>query len=155
MFWVVVPTHLIRDVEPIHGDAGGAALLAAQRQAGDLAFGRIDIPAILHLHAGFKLSEVEEIAPIQRQVANQALSDDPFQARLGGAYGDCVRFHVDCLGRGSDFQAQVAGRDAPDLDQEIQNGGLEAACLHLDLVGSGKEAAKRIHPGFRGCLLQR
>src|SRR5580704_2295366 len=86
----------VTDVHAVHFDARGASEAAADGDRGETHFGGIEIGAILNLHAGFQLRQVQKVSPVDREVFDLLLVQDALDARLLG---------IDCdglLGNGDD-----------------------------------------------------
>ena len=68
MSWVVVPTFSSRNVHAVHLNAGAAAETAAERNRGETVLGRVEVSAVLNLNARLELSQIQEVASIDRQI---------------------------------------------------------------------------------------
>ncbi len=74
----------IADVEAVHLDAGGAAEAAAEGDGREPVLGGIEVAAVLDLHSGFELCEIEEISSVDGQVFNLLAGQDPLHGGLLG-----------------------------------------------------------------------
>src|SRR5207248_7130139 len=52
---------LVADVDAIHFNSSSAAKSAAERDRRKPVLGRVEIPAVLNLYAGFQLGEIQEV----------------------------------------------------------------------------------------------
>ena len=75
----------VADINAVNVDAGGAAEAAAERDRRVASLGRVKVLTVLNLNAGLELREVEEVAPVDRQVRNLVLES----ARLGRQLAQC------------------------------------------------------------------
>src|SRR5262245_12400748 len=62
---------LISDVYAIHLDARRTPHAPADGDAGELVLGRVEIATVAHLHARLELRQVEEVAPVERQILDR------------------------------------------------------------------------------------
>ena len=80
-------THsFIADIHAIDVDARGASETSAERNRRITRFRRIEILTILNLYAGLELSEIEEVAAIDRQILNLGRGQNTLHGSLLRVY---------------------------------------------------------------------
>src|SRR5260221_1794025 len=78
-------------VDSIHLDARAASESAAEGNRRIPNLGRVEVGAVLNLHSGFELREVEEVTAIYRQVLDLAGGEHSLHRGLFGIHPDISR----------------------------------------------------------------
>src|SRR5260370_29297476 len=125
---------LVTDIQAIDLNTRRAAKSSAKGDRRKALFGRIEVAAVLNLHSGFELSEVQEIAAVDGQVLNlllrnHALNRGLFRIQRDG--GTLNANHRSCT---ADFHADGTCGDVANLDGGRELRGFEPGRLHPHYV---------------------
>ena len=89
----------IADVQAVDFNAGGAPEAAAEGDGRKTVLGGIEVAAILDLHAGFELGEIEEVAAVDGKVLDLLRGQDSLHGGLFGVhlnFGSLDFDHLTC-----------------------------------------------------------
>ena len=101
---------LITDIDTVHGDAGGAAKAATERDGGVPCLRGIKVLPVLDLDTRLELGEIEEVPATQWEVLNLVCIDNPLHCRLLGVDSYGVRLHLDNLAFLAELQLAIDSR---------------------------------------------
>ena len=119
----------IADIETIHFDAGGAAEASTEGNGRETVFGRIKVAAVLDLHTGFELREIEKISSVDGQILNLLAGQNALHGDLLSVDLNVGSLHFHDLTGFSNRQAYAASRGNTDLDVKRKFGALETLWL--------------------------
>jgi len=83
----------IADVEAVHFDASGATEAPAEGDGRKTVLGGVEVAAVLDLHSGFKLCQIEEIPSIDGQVLDLLAGQNALHGDLLGVDLDSRSLH--------------------------------------------------------------
>src|SRR5262245_15253671 len=131
---------LVGDVHAVNLDARRTPHAPADGDADHLVLGRVEIAPVAHLHARFELRQVEEVAPVERQILYRLGRDHAVNRRtrrVDGSLGARGRdFHYLLLR--ADLQRDRKWRHGPDFDVDVFGDVfVESGLLDRDGVGPG------------------
>ena len=130
----------VAHVHAVNLDSRRAAVAATKRHRGKSRFRRVEVTTILNLHAGFKLSEVQEVPAVNRQIFNLLLCYNALHFSLLGIYEHSPRRHFHNRICRSKFQLDIASRHASDLDSDHHCDGFESMRRNTHGVRAGVNA---------------
>ncbi len=132
---------LVGNVGAVHLDAGRTSEAPADgdRLIADL--GGIEVGAVLDLHAGFELGEIQEVAPVDRQALNLVGRQHAFHRCGLGVHGDRAGLDVHRGRFGADLQLEVHRGVVGDLHQHLLLCRLETFGHNFHQVGSRGDGA--------------
>ncbi len=129
---------LVADVNAVYVNTGSTAETAAKRNRGVTGLRRVEILTVLNLNAGLELGEVQEVAPIHRQIRNLGRVEDSLHLSLLGVNCDRTGLHFNDLAFLAKLQLHVRGGSVSYLNcQRLDNAAKSLGRdLHLIIPGS-------------------
>ena len=101
----------------------------------------IEVGAVLDLHPGLKLRQVEEVAAVDRQILDLTGGQHALHRGLLGIDADRRGFHADRGGFRADLQLEVDRAVVADLGHDLRLGGFESFGFDLHQIGARSDGA--------------
>ncbi len=121
---------LVADIQAIDLDTRRAAESSTKGDRREALFRGIEVAAVLDLHAGFELSEVQEIAAVDGQILDLLLRHYALDRGLFRIQRDGGTFNSNDRSCSADFQGDGTCGDVTNLDGSREFHGLEPGRHH-------------------------